>query len=216
MLHRIKNRVNQYLLKRYRKTLALHCKAPYPLAILDKTINLIKKNPVFLIRNYMDISDKSKINCFFRIDVDTKKCIERLPIILDIINKNQINPGFYFKMDNEEYNLIDNLTLLNSIAERYEVGLHTSAYAVNDSIKVFEDELSGLENLLNKKVKSFTLHGLGKEYTDKKNDIQDCHLNTDNERYILNDFAYPPENLISGSNILILLHPVYWTFERTL
>jgi hypothetical protein len=189
-------------------------------------------------------SSRGEVNNFFvRHDIDTKDCIKNLPSTLAIDENLNVQSGVYLRADDEEYCLSEYRTMIQrNRSLGFEIGLHSLCYLKDDYLGEFRKETEKFREEMGFQPRSFTVHGLGTFRLDVRNKfyreiavsfrkfgyetgdipqlrayeyvVQDCHLDSENRRFLYDDVLNWPPLLLRGSHYLILTHPCYWNEER--
>ncbi len=221
--------------------------SPYRYRVLEKSISKLRNSKKININKFLESSvsqsnlvktNNKKNNVYLRIDVDYQACVDNLSPLLNFLTSHQINAGVYIRTDCLEYDPSDCKKVIEKFKNKFEFGLHTSCYRKENYVYYFEKELNVFKKKLGFLPKSFSVHGYGSKYSQRRNDfyqyvrnnignlgsisffdcgdilrpyqyvIQDCHL-VEGRRFIYDDFLFPPD-FLNNTNILILLHPCYW------
>jgi len=238
VLQLIRNRLISSRIKTYSASISKLKNAPFGMQYLKNLTEMIRENQDAVITDYLLNPTRGKVNYYFRVDIDTLDCIKNLKHIEDFLLSQNIPAGLFLRTDNETYNPADYTNIIKNINPCFEIGLHTCAYKEENPILSFKNEINEWEVLMGRKLKSFTLHGLGAYYNEAKNHflintkkrfnlfsdnyhshrkyhytIHDSHLSEHKERYIQTDFTNPPLYNLKDANIIVLIHPCYWNSE---
>jgi len=217
--------------------------APYPVSLYQGVIEEIKKIPGARLTPFdRGVSgNDSEIEVYSRHDIDTVKCVENLPLLLAVDERNGIVPGIFFLVNDQPYRLDTCRDLAISLREKgYAVGLHTICYLEDDYLGAFQREIDKFTAALGFYPYTFNAHGLGKQrletrlkfyeeiseryaeygfsYSDccsqmrpYRHVIEDCHWDETISSRYIKDDFFHPKSYISEGKCLILTHPCYWT-----
>ena len=217
------------------------CHAPYNLTIYRQLLEQVCLSPDMEFVPFASKQKKGfeKIKMFIRHDVDTKQCVENLPLFLEIDKSLNVWVGVYFRVDDEEYSLMQYRDIVQSYNKLgFEIGLHTVCYKKDNYLDEFKRETDKFTYEVGFRPRSFSVHGLGDyrlnirmqfyeeiasrmwEFGYKFGDIpqvhaydyviHDCHLDENGNRFIYDEVINLPSFFRKGENYLILTHPCYW------
>ncbi len=210
MIARIQNRLFRYRLHKILSTRTLLKDAPFPISLYRTLLERIRRKRNSQICTFIDTSCTATSNrVFFRHDIDTRACIEKMNLLLDLDLEYTVQSGVYFRADGIEYSLNN----YRDQIERYrqsdlEIGLHTVCYTQDDYMSEFCRETDAFEKALGFRPTSFTVHGLGKYCIDRRlrfyeeiaNSLQyygytftDCHLKWRTYDYVAHDSHWNKE-----------------------
>ena len=150
--------------KRYTKRRKVLMIAPYPTALYATFLSQCQGSKRIQIHPFTEqnITDGSRVHLFVRHDIDTKTCIQKIHLLLDIDQDLGIQAGVYFRVDDREYRLSDYRNVIQALRPRgLEIGLHTLCYLEDDYLSAFRRETGKFFDELGFKPRSFTVHGLG-------------------------------------------------------
>ena len=139
------------------------CNAPYPMRIYQDLLDLLVRDSDVTLQDYTSRdSGIDRIHAYVRHDIDTLRCIENMPFMLDINLKVGVQAGVFFLVDDEHYRLADYRELILRYREAgVEVGLHTQCYVDDDPLAGFRRETDVFTESLGFAPSTFTIHGLG-------------------------------------------------------
>ena len=211
---------------------------PYKAELYKSILNQITNDVSFAIQKFEGRCSPKKANFIFRHDLDTQSCLENFHILADIHLQLNVPLSVFVRTDNLDYPFKNSFPFLKPYLNKFQIGLHSSCYIYENPLKRLEEEVSIFNEIYGFYPKFLTLHGLGQyKYTERMNlikdlgakykdfgfvftdcvptlrtynyVIQDCHLDSNGDRYIKKDFAILPPR-IKGSCYLLLAHPCYW------
>lgn len=210
--------------------------SPFSVSFYQDLIQSLKADESSVLHSFLDSQPPAyKKSFFFRHDIDTQLCVQQLPVLLQIDEREQVPSASYFRVDQQEYSLAEAKKAIRMTDEMgFEVGLHTVCYVEDDVLKAFEEETKVFSDLLGKSPRSFTIHGLGdfrkeqrREFIEKiqscyaaygykwsdalkpypyKLEIQDCNWNADKTAmHLYEDFITPPLNTLKEGEAAVIL-----------
>jgi len=175
-----------------------------------------------------------------RHDLDFKKCVENVELMTQIEASLNVRSSLMVRVDNLDYHpRIAEKIVIDHYQKGFEVGVHSTAYMLDNPMQGLLEEFRYFEELYGIKPRVYNFHGgfdehlgarikLGlqsNEILAKYPDIletdsisgfyayrfSDC-LKRDGSRVIGSDFLSPPTRTIKKSRVpvLLLTHPCYW------
>lgn len=239
ILNKIVNYINRTRIQLYAdRNRHLLRSSPFSANQYQNTVLNISSQKRINILLFEENVEKRRVNFIFRHDLDTQLCLENFHILADIHLQFNVPLSIFVRTDNLDYSFKNSFRFLKSYLNKFQIGLHSSCYIYENPLKRLEEEASIFNEVYGFYPKLLTLHGLGQyKYAERLNlikdlsstykdfgfvftdcvpdlraynyVIQDCHLDTNGDRYIKKDFVNLPPR-IKGSCYLLLAHPCYW------
>ena len=228
--------------QRFLDGLKVACYAPYPLHVYRSLLSHALRSPRIQLPPFGESNhpSASSASLFVRHDIDTKRCIQNMALLLDIDRELGVPAGVYFRAEGEEYALASYQGEIQAYrAAGLEIGLHTLCYLEEDYLDAFRRETEVFRHAVGFSPATFTVHGLGPFRMDVRlrfceeicarlgefgYTFSDCcsHLRTYD--YTIHDSHWNKEAgvrfiyndffdfppLLGGRNYILLTHPGYW------
>ncbi|MBT0584935.1 hypothetical protein [Alteromonas oceanisediminis] len=216
------------------------CYPPFSLKVYKQTLLEMHQSTEFCSYDAVTLNTV-KARSFHRYDIDTVACCENVQRLTDVALSIGITPAIFIRTDGIDYQpdrMIDFVTQYRELG--CDFGLHTSCYALSDSVAALEFELSEFMRCFGARPRGLTVHGLGDQFSERRAVmgryiadnvdqldigyadipsrfrqhqyvIQDCHFDSSRStRQLKHDFLAVPEIASNHIDILLLVHPCYW------
>lgn len=137
--------------------------APYPLSLYSELLDCTRKHDWLNVRDYAaPTAARGRPALYFRHDIDTQQCVDRMTCLLDEDLRAGVLPGVYLRADEREYCLAEVRSKIEPYRARgVEFGLHTVCYLEDQFLSELAREANHFERSLGFRARSLTTHGLG-------------------------------------------------------
>jgi hypothetical protein len=166
-----RGRFDDFRKRRYLERRRRVADAPHPAALYRDFLAQAKRRPGLALPRFdaPPVPAANAARLFLRHDVDTVRCIEKLPLLVEANLALGVAAPVYVRTDGIDYDpRAARDVVREAAAAGIEVGLHSSCYLAEDPEAEFRAEGERFADCYDFRPRSFTMHGLGDTRLDQR------------------------------------------------